>query len=53
MCMYCKNSTTFNSTTTHVVNYKNCIIVIKMFHALNVISVEKNIIQTKLLNALN
>ena len=24
MCMYCKNS-----TTTHVVNYKNCIIVIK------------------------
>ena len=28
MCMYCKNSTTFNSTTTHVVNYKNCIIVI-------------------------
>ena len=29
MCMYCKNSTTFNSTTTHVVNYKNCIIVIK------------------------
>ena len=29
MCMYCKNSTTINSTTTHVVNYKNCIIVIK------------------------
>ena len=29
MCMYCKNSTTVNSTTTHVVNYKNCIIVIK------------------------
>ena len=28
MCMYCKNSTTVNSTTTHVVNYKNCIIVI-------------------------
>ena len=27
--MYCKNSTTVNSTTTHVVNYKNCIIVIK------------------------
>ena len=24
-----KNSTTVNSTTTHVVNYKNCIIVIK------------------------
>ncbi len=54
MCMYCKNSTTVNSTTTHVVNYKNCIIVIKkMFHALNVISVAKNTIQTKLLNALN
>ena len=29
LCMYCKNSTTINSTTTHVVNYKNCIIVIK------------------------
>ena len=29
MCMYCKNSTNVNSTTTHVVNYKNCIIVIK------------------------
>mgnify|MGYP002627649354 FL=1 len=29
MCMYCKNSTTVNSTTTHVVNYKDCIIVIK------------------------
>ena len=29
MCMYCKNSTTVKSTTTHVVNYKNCIIVIK------------------------
>lgn len=29
MCMYCKNSTTIDSTTTHVVNYKNCIIVIK------------------------
>ena len=29
MHMYCKNSTTVNSTTTHVVNYKNCIIVIK------------------------
>ena len=29
MCMYCKNSTTVNSTTTHVVNYKNWNIVIK------------------------
>ena len=29
MCMYCKNSTTVASTTTHVVNYNNCIIVIK------------------------
>ena len=29
MCIYCKNSTNVNSTTTHVVNYKNCIIVIK------------------------
>ena len=29
MCMYCKNSTSVESTTTHVVNYKNCIIVIE------------------------
>ena len=29
MCKYCKNNTTVNSTTTHVVNYKDCIIVIK------------------------
>ncbi len=29
MCMYCKNSTAVKSTTTHVVDYKNCIIVIK------------------------
>lgn len=28
-CMYCKNSTMIQSTTTHVVNYKDCIIVIK------------------------
>ena len=29
MCMYCKNTKYKESTTTHVVNYKNCIIVIK------------------------
>ena len=29
MCMYCKNSTTVNSTTTHDVNKKTGIIVIK------------------------
>ena len=29
MCKYCKNNTTIDNTTTHVVNYKNCIIVIK------------------------
>ena len=29
MCRYCKNNTTIKSTTTHVVNYKSCIIVIK------------------------
>ena len=29
MCMFCKNTTTVQSTTTHVVNYKGCIIVIK------------------------
>ena len=26
MCMYCKCNTTIPSFTTHVVNYKNCII---------------------------
>ena len=29
MCMYCKCMTTIPSFTTHVVNYKNCIIIIK------------------------
>jgi len=29
MCRYCKNSTAVKSTITHVVDYKNCIIVIK------------------------
>ena len=29
MCMYCKCKTTIPSFTTHVVNYKNCIIIIK------------------------
>lgn len=29
MCMYCKCTTTIPSFTTHVVNYKNCIIIIK------------------------
>ena len=29
MCIYCKNDSYKESTTTHVVNYKNCIIVIK------------------------
>ena len=29
MCMFCKNTTTIQSTTTRVVNYKDCIIVIK------------------------
>ena len=29
MCMYCKCKTTIASLTTHVVNYKNCIIIIK------------------------
>lgn len=29
MCMFCKSTTTIQSTTTHVVNYKDCIIVIK------------------------
>lgn len=29
MCMYCKGETVKESTTTHVVNYKNCVIVIK------------------------
>lgn len=29
MCMFCKCDTTRATTTTHVVNYKNCVIVIK------------------------
>ena len=29
MCMYCKNDTLVESTTTHVVNYKTCTIIIK------------------------
>lgn len=29
MCMYCKGDTMREGTTTHVVNYKNCVIVIK------------------------
>lgn len=29
MCMYCKGGEFFDSTTTHVVNYKNCLIIIK------------------------
>lgn len=49
MCMYCKNNTTVNSTTTHVVNYKDCIIVIKNVPALNVSSAARSIIRMKLL----
>ena len=30
MCMFCKNSDVTQSTTTHVVNYKDCIIVINV-----------------------
>lgn len=29
MCMYCKCTSTIPSLTTHVVSYKNCIIIIK------------------------
>ena len=29
MCMFCKCDTTKESTATHVVNYKGCVIVIK------------------------
>lgn len=29
MCMFCKNETYIESMTTHVVNYKNCIIIIR------------------------
>ena len=29
MCMYCKCKNMMPSLTTHVVNYKNCIIIIK------------------------
>ena len=29
MCMYCKNNTTKQSKTNHVVNLDNCIIIVK------------------------
>lgn len=29
MCSYCKCNDLIESTTTHVVNYKNCVIIIK------------------------
>ena len=29
MCMYCKSKEFFESTMTHVVNYGNCLIIIK------------------------
>lgn len=29
MCMFCKSNEIVQTTTVHVVNYKNCIIVIK------------------------
>lgn len=29
MCMFCKNKTNIETTTAHVINYKNCIIIIK------------------------
>lgn len=29
MCMYCKCNETKESTTTHVVNYKGCLIIVK------------------------
>lgn len=29
MCMFCKCDSTVKSTTTHVVNYKGCVIVVK------------------------
>ena len=29
MCMYCKDKDFIETTTTHVVNYKNCLIIIK------------------------
>lgn len=51
MCMFCKCDTVKESTTTHVVNYKNSIIVIKKFLVKNVSSVEKSITQMKLLSS--
>ena len=29
MCKYCRNNMNINSIATHIVNYKNCIILIK------------------------
>ncbi len=52
MCMYCKCKTTIPSFTTHVVNYKNCIIIIKMCLVKNVNNVERSIIQMKLQSSL-
>lgn len=29
MCLYCKSNELIDSTTTHVVNYKDCLIIVK------------------------
>ena len=29
MCMYCKSNETLETVTTHVVNYRDCIIIVK------------------------
>lgn len=48
MCMFCKGDTVKESVTTHVVNYKNCIIVIKMSLARNASSAGRSSIPMKL-----
>lgn len=42
-CFLCKGDTV-KSTTTYMTAYKNCYIIIKMFHAKNVHSVVKSLL---------
>ncbi len=45
--MYCKCNDLIESTTTHVVNYKGCVIIVKMFHVESVSSAAQSTIQMK------
>ncbi len=50
MCIFCKSKMMKESTTTHVVDYKKSVIVIKMYLATNVINVVQNFILMKWLS---